>query len=80
VAYFDIRKQKVVWILKCREQHEEAAGNALRSGLATPRPALGVAQAPPMTKMGVASHPLIYFFLGLVFVFFFLLICIFNYF
>jgi hypothetical protein len=30
VAYFDIGKQKVVWILKCREQHEEAAGNALR--------------------------------------------------
>jgi hypothetical protein len=29
VAYFDIGKQKVVWILKCREQHEEAAGNAL---------------------------------------------------
>jgi hypothetical protein len=31
VAYFDIGKQKVVWILKCREQHEEAAGNALRA-------------------------------------------------
>jgi hypothetical protein len=29
VTYFDIGKQKVVWILKCREQHEEAAGNAL---------------------------------------------------
>jgi hypothetical protein len=29
VAYFDIGKQKVVWILKYREQHEEAAGNAL---------------------------------------------------
>jgi hypothetical protein len=29
VAYFNIRKQKVVWILKCREQHEEAAGNVL---------------------------------------------------
>jgi hypothetical protein len=28
-VYFDIGKQKVVWILKCREQHEEAAGNAL---------------------------------------------------
>jgi hypothetical protein len=30
VVYFDIGKQKVVWILKHREQHEEAAGNALR--------------------------------------------------
>jgi hypothetical protein len=29
-VHFDIGKQKVVWILKCREQHEEAAGNALR--------------------------------------------------
>jgi hypothetical protein len=29
VVHFDIGKQKVVWILKHREQHEEAAGNAL---------------------------------------------------
>ena len=29
--YFDIRKQKVAWILKCREQHKEAAENALTS-------------------------------------------------
>ena len=28
--YFDIGKQKVVCILKCREKHKEAAGNALR--------------------------------------------------
>jgi hypothetical protein len=30
VVHFDIGKQKVVWILKHREQHKEAAGNALR--------------------------------------------------
>jgi hypothetical protein len=30
VEYISIGKQKVVWILKCREQHKEAAGNALR--------------------------------------------------
>jgi hypothetical protein len=29
-VHFDIGKQKVVWILKYREQHEEVAGNALR--------------------------------------------------
>jgi hypothetical protein len=29
VEYISIGKQKVVWILKCREQHKEAAGNAL---------------------------------------------------
>jgi hypothetical protein len=29
--YFDIGKQKLVWILKCREQHEEAAENALKN-------------------------------------------------
>jgi hypothetical protein len=27
--HFDIGKQKVVWILKCREWDEEATGNAL---------------------------------------------------
>jgi hypothetical protein len=26
VVYFDIGKQKVVWILKHKEQHKEAAG------------------------------------------------------
>jgi hypothetical protein len=31
VVYFDIRKQKVVWIIKCREQHKEIVGNALSS-------------------------------------------------
>jgi hypothetical protein len=29
VVYFDIGKQKVIWILKCRKQDEEAVGNAL---------------------------------------------------
>jgi hypothetical protein len=29
-VHFDIRMQKVVWILTCREWVEEAAGNALR--------------------------------------------------
>jgi hypothetical protein len=29
-VYFDIGKQKVVWILKCKETNEEAIGNALR--------------------------------------------------
>jgi hypothetical protein len=28
-VYFDIGKQKVVWILNCRERDEEAARNAL---------------------------------------------------
>jgi hypothetical protein len=32
-VYFDIGKQKLVWILKCREQHEEAAVNALTLGV-----------------------------------------------
>jgi hypothetical protein len=29
VVYFDIRKQKMVWILKHKEQHKDAAGDAL---------------------------------------------------
>jgi hypothetical protein len=28
VVYFDIGKQKVIWILKCKEQHKEAAGSS----------------------------------------------------
>ena len=28
--YFDIGKQKVIWILKCRKNDEKAAENALR--------------------------------------------------
>ena len=28
-VYFDIGKQKVVWILKCRENDEKVAGNAV---------------------------------------------------
>ena len=31
--YFNIGKQKVVWILKCRENDEEAAENTLRNKL-----------------------------------------------
>ena len=27
--HFDIGKQKVVWILKCKDRDKEAAGNAL---------------------------------------------------
>jgi hypothetical protein len=30
-VYFDIRKQKVVWILKCKENDKETAGNALNA-------------------------------------------------
>ena len=29
MVYFDIEKQKVVWIIKCRENDKEAARNAL---------------------------------------------------
>ena len=28
-AHFDIKKQKVILIIKCKEQDEEVAGNAL---------------------------------------------------
>ena len=31
--YFDIGKQKVIWILKCREHDKEAVGNALINGI-----------------------------------------------
>jgi hypothetical protein len=30
-VYFDIGKQKIVWILKYRENDEEVAGNALKA-------------------------------------------------
>ena len=36
--YFVIGKQKIVWILKCKEQHKEAAGNALSRKWGTRRP------------------------------------------
>jgi hypothetical protein len=29
-VHFDIGKQKIVWILKCREHDEEATRNALK--------------------------------------------------
>jgi hypothetical protein len=29
VEYIEIGKQKVIWILKCRENDKEAAGNVL---------------------------------------------------
>ena len=32
MVYFDVGNQKVVWILKCRKQDEEAAGNVLKCG------------------------------------------------
>ena len=33
MVYFDVRKQKVIWILKCMENDEKAAGNAFNRKL-----------------------------------------------